>query len=61
MRLVGAAKDLNLEFDDTNVVISVTSDIDLELEIHQAYRAADKFKEVYHRNLFIKKFKLMTP
>lgn len=53
--LVGAVKDLNLEFDDTNVIITVTSDIDLELEIHQAYRAADKFKEIYNRELIIKK------
>lgn len=53
--LVGAVKNLNVDFDDTNVVISVASDIDLELEIHQAYRAAYKFKEVYNRNLVIKK------
>ena len=53
--LVGAVRDLTVEFDNTKVIIYVNSDIDLELEILQAYRAADKFKEIYHRELIIKK------
>lgn len=53
--LVGAVTDLDVAFNEDTVTITVTSDIDLELEIHQAYRAADKFKEIYHRTLIIKK------
>lgn len=53
--LVGATKDLTIELSDDTVTLIVTSDIDLELEIHQAYRAAYKFKEIYHRDLIIKK------
>ena len=53
--LVGAVSDLNVEFDDTSVIITVTSNIDLELEILQAYRAADNFKEIYRRDLVIRK------
>lgn len=53
--LVGAVTDLDVVFDNDNVTITVTSDIDLELEIHQAYRASCKFKEVYNKNLIIKK------
>lgn len=53
--LVGAVTDLDVAFNDDTVTITVTSDIDLELEIYQAYRASDKFKEIYNRNLIIKK------
>lgn len=53
--LVGAVSDLSVEFDDNTVIISVTSDIDLELEIHQAYRASLNFKEVYNRKLIIRR------
>lgn len=53
--LVGAVTNLDVTYDDTAVTILVTSNIDLELEVHQAYRASNKFKEIYHRDLIIKK------
>lgn len=51
--LVGAVKDLDIEFDDETVKIMVYSDINVDLEIRQALRASNKFKEIYNRNLII--------
>lgn len=53
--LVGAVTNLDISYDDATVTILITSDIDLELEIHQAYRAANKFKELYNKKLIIKR------
>ncbi|ATD54743.1 Ppx/GppA phosphatase family protein [Clostridium chauvoei] len=51
--LVGAIKDINVEFDLDTVKLTVFSDIDVDLEIRQALRASDKFKEVYNKDLII--------
>ena len=51
--LVGAIKDINVEFDSNEVKLTVWSDIDVELEIRQALRASNRFKEVYNRELII--------
>ena len=52
--LVGAVKNLEVSFDDENVNIKVSSDIDVDFEIRQALRASDKFKEVYGKTLVIR-------
>ena len=52
--LVGAVKDLNISFDDENVIIKVYSDIDVSFEIRQALRASESFKEIYNKNLILK-------
>lgn len=52
--LVGAIRDLNITFDDENVYINVSSDVDVDFEIRQALRASESFKEIYNKNLIIK-------
>ncbi|MBQ6820583.1 MAG: Ppx/GppA family phosphatase [Clostridium sp.] len=54
--LVGAVKDLNISFDDENVIIKVYSDIDVSFEVRQALRASESFKEIYNKNLIIKSY-----
>lgn len=53
--LVGVVKKLRVYFDDEKVVITVSSPSNLDVEIHQAMRGKDFFKEIYHRDLFIEK------
>ncbi|TGY43366.1 Ppx/GppA family phosphatase [Clostridium sartagoforme] len=52
--LVGAIKELKVSYDEEDVTIDVSSDIDVDFEIRQALRASEKFKEVYNKNLVIK-------
>ena len=52
--LVGAIKELKVSYDKENVIIYVSSNIDVDFEIRQALRASEKFKEVYNKNLVIK-------
>ena len=53
--LVGVVKKLRVYFDDEKVIITISSPSNLDVEIHQAMRGRDFFKEVYHRDLFIEK------
>lgn len=53
--LVGVVKKLRVYFDDEKVIITISSPTNLDVEIHQAMRGRDFFKEVYHRDLFIEK------
>ena len=53
--LVGVVKKLKVYFDDEKVVITVSSPANLDVEIHQAMRGKEFFKEIYHRDLFIEK------
>lgn len=53
--LEGAVKDLSVEIDKETVTITVQSDLNIEMEIHQALRCKDKFKDVYSRDLVILK------
>lgn len=53
--LVSVVKKLGVYFDDEKVVITVSSPSDLDVEIHQALRGREFFKEVYNRELFIEK------
>lgn len=53
--LEGAVTDLEVIITDEVVTIMVTSDLDLDLEINQALRCANKFNEVYLRTLKIEK------
>ncbi|GAA0084625.1 exopolyphosphatase [Clostridium sp. CTA-7] len=51
--LVGAVKNLNINFDQETVTLKVSSDIDVDFEIRQALRASEKFKEIYGKELII--------
>lgn len=53
--LVGVVKKLKVYFDEEKVIITVSSPSNLDVEIHQALRGRDFFREVYHRDLFIEK------
>lgn len=53
--LVGVVKKLNVYYDDEKVIITVSSPSNLDVEIHQALRGKNFFKEIYHRDLFIEK------
>lgn len=53
--LVGVVKNLKVYFDDEKVVITISSPSNLDVEIHQAMRGRDFFKEIYNRDLFIEK------
>lgn len=53
--LEGAATDINVEITKDTVLIKVLSCLNIEMEIKQALRSADKFKEIYHRELLIEK------
>lgn len=53
--LISSVQDTNVNFDDDKVEILLSSDSNLEVEIHQALRARDFFKEVYNRDLIIKR------
>ena len=48
-------KKLRVYFDDEKVIITVSSPSNLDVEIHQAMRGREFFKEIYHRDLFIEK------
>lgn len=51
--LVGAVKNIDVELNDDEIKIKVHSDINVDLEIHQALRARNNFKEVYNKTLTI--------
>ena len=53
--LISAVKEIDVHFDDDKVEILLSSPLNLDVEIHQALRAKDFFKEVYDRDLIIKK------
>lgn len=53
--LSGAVENLDVYINEDNVIIQLYSCLNLDLEISQALRASDKFKEVYEKNLIIKK------
>ena len=51
--LSGSVTDLSVSIDEDNVVLHLYSCQNLDLEISQASRAAEKFKEVYGKDLLI--------
>lgn len=51
--LVGAIKDIDVQFDDTTITITVYSDINVDFEIRQALRASNKVMDIYKRKLII--------
>ena len=53
--LSSAVEIVDLELTDSTVEIIIKSDKNIELEIQEAYRAKDLFKELYKRELIIKK------
>lgn len=53
--LSGAVKDLSVSINEDTVEIQLYSCLNLDLEISQALRCSDKFKEVYGKTLTIKK------
>ncbi|MPQ45021.1 Ppx/GppA phosphatase family protein [Clostridium tarantellae] len=53
--LIGSIKDLKVLINDENVEIILFSDENLDLEIRQAYRCTEKFKEIYKKDLIITK------
>lgn len=52
--LVSAVKTVHVKYTSEEVIIELTSNRNLEFEIHQALRAALKFKELYRRRLIIR-------
>ena len=53
--LVSSVKNIEVTFNDDEVTILLSSEHNLDVEIHQALRARDFFKEVYNRDLIIRK------
>ena len=53
--LVGSVKNLKVYSDNEKVIITLYSPNNLDVEIHQAMRGKDFFKEVYNRELIIEK------
>lgn len=53
--VISAVKDVEVSFNDEAVEIYLHSPLNLDVEIHQALRARDFFKEVYNRDLIIQK------
>lgn len=53
--LEGAVKDLEVIINEEDVTILLTSELDLDLEIRQALRSSNRFKEVYNKTLIIQK------
>jgi exopolyphosphatase/guanosine-5'-triphosphate,3'-diphosphate pyrophosphatase len=53
--LEGAIKDFEVIIDEDTVLLSLSSDNDLILEIGQAMRASNKFYEIYDRKLVVVK------
>lgn len=51
--LVGAVKNLSVKLTEDSVILEVSSDHDLELEIRQAYRSKSKFIDIYKKHLII--------
>lgn len=51
--LEGAVKDFTVEINENEVIITLKSDLNLDLEIKQALRSKKFFKEVYSRDLII--------
>lgn len=53
--LEGAVQKISVDITDENVIIGVSSNLDLDFEIKQALRARCKFKTVYDKTLIIEK------
>lgn len=53
--LVGSVKNLKVYSDNEKVIITLYSPNNLDVEIHQAMRGKDFFKQVYNRELIIEK------
>ncbi len=53
--LEGPVSNIHATIDEETVRLDVESQLDLELEIRQAMRSACSFKEIYNRDLIIKK------
>ncbi|CUP00142.1 Ppx/GppA phosphatase family protein [Clostridium disporicum] len=53
--LVSSVKDVEVTLNDEEVIILLSSPLNLDVEIHQALRARDFFREVYDRDLIIRK------
>lgn len=53
--LVSSVKNIEVTFNDDEVTILLSSEHNLDVEIHQALRARDFFKEIYNRDLIIRK------
>lgn len=51
--LEGAVKKIDVNIKDTEVELILYSDLKLDLEIRQALRVKDKFKEIYNKDLVI--------
>lgn len=53
--LEGAVKDIKVVIHEDSVQLILSSPLELDLEIRQVLRSADKFKEIYNKYLVVKK------
>lgn len=53
--MVGIVKDINCEIKEDSVILKLSSDRDLNLEINEAYQTKNKFKDIYNKDLIIEK------